>query len=138
MKTSPRIRALLLASFAIAGLGACIFDDDKKLKTLEHTYRGSLDDLERIMDTNTVRPQWHLPVDLEDEAVLRGTCDFNGYLGDSASVHADDPTGLYTNTTMGGTRRASEFRATGVTLSMDSSQQMATLTHYRADFHCQY
>lgn len=71
--------------------------------------------------------------------MLRGMCRYQGYLGDSTRVNAEETDStLYTNTRMGGSRTASEFRAHGVTLSMDSAQQMDTLTHYRAEFQCTY
>lgn len=139
MKNFARIAALAAAPLALGVLlAACIFDDDKKLQSSQHSFIGELADLERILDTNVRGPRWRLRVDLDDEPVLRGTCNYAGYLGDSAGVHADDPTGLYTNTSMGGSRKAAEYRADGVILSMDSDDQMDTLTHYRADFGCQY
>lgn len=134
-----RVPAITALVAALTVFTACIFSDDKEGGTLKHTYTGKLADLDRIVDTTSLRPQWNLPVDLGDEPVLRGTCDYRGYLGDSARVEGEEAhPELYTNTTMGGTRRAPEFRSTGVILSMDSAQQMDTLTHYRADFNCTY
>ncbi len=138
MKTVSFLTPLAALAFVIV-FTACIFSDDKKGGTVKQTYIGALANLERLVDTVNTRPQWKLYVDLGDEPVLRGTCNFKGHLGDSARVQGEEPqAGLYTNTSMGGSRRASEFRATGVIFSMDSTHQMDTLTHYRADFNCTY
>lgn len=143
MKTRTHLTPLvILAVLSLpAVFTACIFGggDDDGGGTVQHTYTGALADLERLVDTTSQRPRWRMDVDLGDEPVLRGTCDFHGYLGDSSRVQGETPQGgLYTNTSMGGTRTAEEFRATGVVFSMDSTHQMDTLTHYRADFNCTY
>lgn len=138
----PSFLAPLVVLVAIAlpaVFTACIFGSDDDGGTVQHTYTGALADLERLIDTTSLRPRWKMAVDLGDEPILRGTCDFTGYLGDSVRVQGKEPhDALYTNTSMGGTRTAEEFRRNGVIFSMDSTHQMDTLTHYRADFTCTY
>ena len=122
---------------AAALLFACNTDND--VKRLQHTFRGRLSDVPRVQDTTVTRPQWRLSVDVEDETILRGDCTWSGRLGDSVTVYQTDLSpSLYTNTSMGGSKKASIFRSEGVILSMDSIAHAAYLTHYRADFDCEY
>ena len=128
-----------IASAACLLLAACFFGSDDP-KRLTHVETGMLEDLPRVGDPATATLiEWRLKLD--EDAPVRGQCNFTGYLGDSAYVEEDEanPDVLYTNSAMGGTHSADWLRNEGVILSLDTAMwQGDSLTHYRAEFRCRY
>ena len=131
------------AVFLIAGcltLTACLFDKDDSVKHTEAIYIGKLSDLQTLPAEGGHTLRWRVPLDTGATRKLRGNCIYAGYIGpDSASVTQDTQdtiVGLYTNTSMGGSKSAALWRTEGAILSMDSAS--TGFTHYRAHFACEY
>ncbi len=141
MRLSNFLATLLtsfLASAALLSLASCIFGGNES-RRLTHVETGLLEDLPRVHDSAVTMLQWRLKLD--EDAGVKGECNYTGYLGDSNYVDDDvaNPDLLYTNTAMGGTHKADLLVSQGVLLSLDTAAwQGDSLTHYRAEFRCRY
>ena len=136
MKTALKPLGILAAALLLA---ACDSTDPQK-QTLKYTAQGRLSELTQLPpDYNSTSLHWRLRVDTAGLESLKGECTWTGYLGDSVLVAGQTARpGLYTNDSMTATKSAAEFHESGVILSRDTVAQPAHLSHYRADFDCEY